>query len=84
MPRRSALDVRKKVGALSTGYRLIYQLVIGLSPDVDYLPLDEPVLGPRREPSRAVPTLLLVRTTGEAAHRRTKSTHPIEEVANPC
>lgn len=39
------LDARKKIGALSTGYRSIYQLVVGLSLDVDYLLLDEPVLG---------------------------------------
>ena len=37
------LDARKKIGALSTGYRSIYQLVVGLSLDVDYLLLDEPV-----------------------------------------
>ncbi|MFQ9179064.1 MAG: ABC transporter ATP-binding protein, partial [Eggerthella lenta] len=39
------LDARKKIGALSTGYRSVYQLVVGLSLDVDYLLLDEPVLG---------------------------------------
>ena len=39
------LDLRKKIGSLSTGYRSIYQLVVGLSLDVDYLLLDEPVLG---------------------------------------
>ena len=36
------LDLRKKIGSLSTGYRSIYQLVVGLSLDVDYLLLDEP------------------------------------------
>ena len=39
------LDLRKKIGSLSTGYRSVYQLVVGLSLDVDYLLLDEPVLG---------------------------------------
>ena len=29
------LDLRKKIGSLSTGYRSIYQLVVGLSLDVD-------------------------------------------------
>jgi ABC-2 type transport system ATP-binding protein len=39
------LDTRKKITALSTGYRSIFRLIVALSVNTPYLLLDEPVLG---------------------------------------
>lgn len=39
------LDPKKKVKSLSTGYSTIFKLIIGLSTNVPFLLLDEPVLG---------------------------------------
>lgn len=75
------LDVRKKVGALSTGYRSIYQLVIGLSLDVDYLLLDEPVLGLDAN-HRELFYKLLLEDYVEKQRTVVVATHLIEEVAN--
>ena len=71
------LDARKKIGALSTGYRSIYQLVVGLSLDVDYLLLDEPVLGLDANHRELFYKLLL-----EKQRTVIIATHLIEEVAN--
>ena len=74
------LDLRKKIGSLSTGYRSIYQLVVGLSLDVDYLLLDEPVLGLDANHRELFYKLLL----DDYLEQRTViiATHLIEEVAN--
>ena len=75
------LDLRKKIGSLSTGYRSIYQLVVGLSLDVDYLLLDEPVLGLDANHHELFYKLLL---DDYLEKQRTViiATHLIEEVAN--
>ena len=39
------LDTSKKIKALSTGYESIFKIIIGLSTEVKYLLLDEPILG---------------------------------------
>ncbi len=75
------LDLRKKIGSLSTGYRSVYQLVVGLSLDVDYLLLDEPVLGLDANHHELFYKLLL---DDYLEKQRTViiATHLIEEVAN--
>ena len=75
------LDARKKIGALSTGYRSIYQLVVGLSLDVDYLLLDEPVLG-LDAAHRELFYQLLMEDYLERPRTVVIATHLIEEVAN--
>lgn len=75
------LDARKKIGALSTGYRSIYQLVVGLSLDVDYLLLDEPVLGLDAN-HRELFYKLLLDDYLEKQRTVIIATHLIEEVAN--
>ena len=74
------LDLRKKIGSLSTGYRSIYQLVVGLSLDVDYL-LDEPVLGLDAN-HRELFYKLLLDDYLEKQRTVIIATHLIEEVAN--
>lgn len=75
------LDLRKKIGSLSTGYRSIYQLVVGLSLDVDYLLLDEPVLG-LDAAHRELFYQLLMEDYLERPRTVVIATHLIEEVAN--
>ena len=75
------LDLRKKIGSLSTGYRSIYQLVVGLSLDVDYLLLDEPVLGLDAN-HRELFYKLLLDDYLEKQRTVIIATHLIEEVAN--
>ena len=77
----TGLDARKKIGALSTGYRSIYQLVVGLSLDVDYLLLDEPVLGLDAN-HRELFYKLLLDDYLEKQRTVIIATHLIEEVAN--
>ena len=71
------LDLRKKIGSLSTGYRL----VVGLSLDVDYLLLDEPVLGLDAN-HRELFYKLLLDDYLEKQRTVIIATHLIEEVAN--
>ena len=75
------LDLRKKIGSLSTGYRSVYQLVVGLSLDVDYLLLDEPVLGFDAN-HRELFYKLLLDDYLEKQRTVIIATHLIEEVAN--
>ena len=75
------LDLRKKIGSLSTGYRSVYQLVVGLSLDVDYLLLDEPVLG-LDAAHRELFYQLLMEDYLERPRTVVIATHLIEEVAN--
>lgn len=42
---RFGLDVKKKLGSLSTGYKSISKIVLALSCGADYVFFDEPVLG---------------------------------------
>ena len=67
--------------ALSTGYRSVYQLVVGLSLDVDYLLLDEPVLGLDAN-HRELFYKLLLDDYLEKQRTVIIATHLIEEVAN--
>lgn len=75
------LDVKAKTGALSTGYRSICQLVMALSLDVDYLLLDEPVLGLDAN-HRELFYKLLLDDYLEKQRTVIIATHLIEEVAN--
>lgn len=63
------------------GYRSIYQLVVGLSLDVDYLLLDEPVLGLDAN-HRELFYKLLLDDYLEKQRTVIIATHLIEEVAN--
>lgn len=74
------LNVKAKVGKLSTGYRSIYQLVMGLSLDVDYLLLDEPVLG-LDAGHRELFYRLLMEGYLERPRTVVIATHLVEEVA---
>ncbi|MBX9033266.1 ATP-binding cassette domain-containing protein [Gordonibacter massiliensis (ex Traore et al. 2017)] len=74
------LDVKAKTGALSTGYRSICQLVMALSLDVDYLLLDEPVLG-LDAAHRDLFYRLLMEDYLERGRAVVVATHLIEEVA---
>ena len=74
------LDVKAKVGKLSTGYRSISQLVMALSLDVDYLLLDEPVLG-LDAAHRDLFYRLLMEDYLERQRTVGIATHLIEEVA---
>lgn len=74
------LDVKAKVGKLSTGYRSISQLVMALSLDVDYLLLDEPVLG-LDAAHRDLFYRLLMEDYLERQRTVVIATHLIEEVA---
>lgn len=76
-----SLDAKKLPYKLSTGYRTIYQLVVALSLDVDYLLLDEPVLGLDAGHRDLVYKLLLEDYT-ERERTVIIATHLIEEVAN--
>ena len=75
------LDAHKKIRTLSTGYRSIYQLVIALSLDVDYLLLDEPVLGLDAN-HRELFYQLLLEDYLEKQRTVIIATHLIEEVAS--
>ncbi|RDB61782.1 ABC transporter ATP-binding protein [Gordonibacter sp. 28C] len=74
------LDVKAKTGALSTGYRSICQLVLALALDVDYLLLDEPVLG-LDAAHRELFYRLLMEDYLERGRTVVVATHLIEEVA---
>lgn len=74
------LDVKAKTGALSTGYRSICQLVMALALDVDYLLLDEPVLG-LDAAHRDLFYRLLMEDYLERGRTVVVATHLIEEVA---
>ena len=72
--------MKAKVGKLSTGYRSISQLVMALSLDVDYLLLDEPVLG-LDAAHRDLFYRLLMEDYLERQRTVVIATHLIEEVA---
>ncbi len=74
------LNMKAKTGALSTGYRSICQLVMALSLDVDYLLLDEPVLG-LDAAHRDLFYRLLMEDYLERGRTVVVATHLIEEVA---
>ncbi|MFB0920752.1 MAG: ABC transporter ATP-binding protein [Oscillospiraceae bacterium] len=45
LAKKFALNTKKKIKALSTGYSSIFRLILGLSVNTPYLIFDEPVLG---------------------------------------
>lgn len=75
------LDVKARTSALSTGSRTLCQLVMALSLDVDYLLLDEPVLG-LDAAHRELFYRLLMEYYLERQQTVVIATHLIEEVAS--
>lgn len=75
------LNTNKKVSALSTGYQSIFKLIIALCVDVDYVLLDEPVLGLDANHRELFYKVLL---NSYMEHTRTFiiATHLIEEISN--
>lgn len=76
-----ALDTRKKVASLSTGYGTIFKLIVGLSTNVPYLLLDEPVLGLDAN-HRDLFYKTLVEKYAEKPFCAVLSTHLVEEVSS--
>lgn len=79
--KKFALDPKKKVSQLSTGYTSIYKLITALSVQVKYVFLDEPVLGLDANHRELFYQILL---ENYARNPRTIviSTHLIEEVSS--
>lgn len=73
------LDRKKKISALSTGYKTIYKIITALCVDADYIFLDEPVLG-MDAGHREVFYKALLETYMERPRTFVVSTHLIEEV----
>ena len=80
LAKRFGLDLKRKVGALSTGYTSIMKIVVALSLNCPYLLLDEPVLGLDANHRDLFYKLLLERYSQRPA-TYVISTHLIEEVA---
>lgn len=73
------LDLKKRVGKLSTGYNTIYKVILALASNADFIFLDEPVLGidvNRRETFYRE----LARKISESGSCFVVSTHIIEEM----
>lgn len=79
--RQFRLDTRKKIKALSTGYRSIFKLIMALSVNTPYLLLDEPVLGLDAN-HRDLFYRLLLEKYNKQPFTVIISTHLIEEVSN--
>lgn len=75
------LDVNARFGKLSTGYRTIFKLIIALCVPVDYVLLDEPVLGLDAN-HRELFYQELIETYSDHPRTFVISTHLIEEIAN--
>lgn len=73
------LEQKKKIGALSTGYKTIYKIITALCVDADYIFLDEPVLG-MDAGHREVFYKALLETYMARPRTFVVSTHLIEEV----
>ena len=76
-----ALNTRKKIKALSTGYKSIYKIVAALSCNAPILLLDEPVLGLDAN-YRDVFYRELIESYSRAPRTIVLSTHLIEEAAS--
>lgn len=75
------LDLKKRVGKLSTGYNTIYKVILALASNADFIFLDEPVLGidvNRRE----IFYRELAGKISEGSSCFVVSTHIIEEIQN--
>lgn len=75
------LNIKAKIGSLSTGYRSICYLVAALATDVPYLLLDEPVLGLDAN-HRELFYKLLLEDYLEKQRTVVVATHLIEEISN--
>ena len=78
--RRFALNKRKKIKTLSTGYSSIYKFIVALCVKADYILLDEPVLG-LDAGHREIFYKSLLETYAETPRTFLISTHLIEEVS---
>lgn len=81
LAKKFGLNTKKKISALSTGYGSIFRLILGLSVNVPYLLLDEPVLGLDAQ-HRDLFYRLLMEKYAEKPCTVVISTHLIAEVAN--
>ena len=81
LAQKFALDVRRKISKLSTGYATIFRLVVALSVNTPYLLLDEPVLGLDAS-HRDLFYHLLLEKYSEHPTTVVISTHLIAEVAD--
>lgn len=75
-----ALDPKKKIMKLSTGYTSIYKLITALCVDIPYVIFDEPVLGLDAN-HRDIFYKLLIEHYSETGHTYIISTHLIEEIS---
>ena len=75
------LNVKKKVGSLSTGYSSIYKIITALCVDVPYVFLDEPVLGLDAN-HRDMFYKILMESYLKKPRTIVISTHLIEEIAS--
>ncbi|RRK09432.1 ABC transporter ATP-binding protein [Lactiplantibacillus garii] len=75
------LDVNARFSKLSTGYRTIFKLIVALCVPVDYVFLDEPVLGLDAN-HRELFYQELIETYSNNPRTFVISTHLIEEIAN--
>lgn len=75
-----ALDPKKKIMKLSTGYTSIYKLITALCVDIPYVIFDEPVLGLDAN-HRDIFYKLLIEQYSETGHTYIISTHLIEEIS---
>lgn len=75
-----ALNPKKKISQLSTGYTSIYKLITALSLDIPYVFFDEPVLGLDAN-HRDVFYKLLIERYADTGNTFVISTHLIEEIS---
>lgn len=78
--REFELNPKKKITALSTGYKSIYKLITALCVDADYIFMDEPVLG-LDAGHRELFYKSLLATYAQRPRTFLLSTHLIEEVS---
>lgn len=75
------LDLKKRIGKLSTGYNTIYKVILALASNADFIFLDEPVLGIDVNQREAF-YRELARKISESDSCFVVSTHIIEEMQN--
>ncbi|WP_199198000.1 ABC transporter ATP-binding protein [Staphylococcus succinus] len=81
MVRDFNVDVNKRIGALSTGYRSICKLIVALCVPCKYIFLDEPVLGLDAK-HRQLFYNVLIESYVDKPRTFVISTHLIEEISN--
>lgn len=75
------LDLKKRVGSLSTGYTTVFKVILSLASNADFIFLDEPVLGVDVN-QRELFYKELVKRIYESNSCFIISTHLIEEIEN--